>query len=173
MRHNPSRLAELRRRLVLDSAPERAYDDLAQLLAKGLEVPMVLVNFMDGERDWFKSHIGVAQNESPTSTSFCEVFFGTTEDLIVVEDTLQDPRFDKHALVVNAPFIRFYAGARLTSNGHTLGTLCAYDFKPRKISADQIRQMRSLAFALIALISESPNSRSDMVFQSRKFINAA
>ena len=33
MRHDPDRLAELRRLLILDSSPERACDDIARLLA--------------------------------------------------------------------------------------------------------------------------------------------
>ena len=157
MRQDPSRLAELRRHLLLDSSRERVYDDLTRLLASSLEVPIALVNLLDSERDWFKSCIGLPGNESPASTSFCETFFSTTQDVIVVEDTLQDPRFATHPLVVNAPFVRFYAAARLTSGGHTLGTLCAYDMRPRQISAGQIAQMRTLATAAMELISERPN----------------
>ena len=157
MRHDPSRLAELRRRLILDSSRERAYDDLARLLASSLEVPIAMVNLLDSERDWFKASIGLPVSESPASTSFCETIFSTTQDVVVVEDTLQDPRFATHPLVVNAPFVRYYASARLTSEGHTLGTLCAYDLRPRKISTAQIAQMRTLATAAMALISARPN----------------
>ena len=157
MRQDPSRLAELRRHLILDSSRERAYDDLTRLLATSLEVPIAMVNLLDSERDWFKSCIGLPVSESPASTSFCETIFSTSQDVIVVEDTLQDPRFATHPLVVNAPFVRFYAAARLTSGGHTLGTLCAYDTRPRQIFAAQIAQMRTLACAAMELISERPN----------------
>ena len=157
MRHDPSRLAELRRCLILDSSRERAYDDLTRLLASSLEVPIALVNLIDSERDWFKSCIGFPVNESPASASFCETIFSTPQDVIVVQDTLQDPRFATHPMVVNAPFVRFYAAARLTSDGHTLGTLCAYDLRPRKISTAQITQMRTLATTAMKLISERPN----------------
>lgn len=160
MRHDPSRLAELRRRLILDSSRERAYDDLTRLLSSSLEVPIALVNFLDSERDWFKSCIGFPVNESPVSASFCEAFFTTSQDVIVVQDTLQDPRFATHPLVVNAPFVRFYAATRLTSDGHTLGTLCAYDLQPRKISTTQITQMRTLATAAMELISQRPGPPS-------------
>ena len=157
MRQDPSRLAELRRHLLLDSSRERAYDDLTRLLASSLEVPIAMVNLLDSERDWFKSCIGLPVTESPASTSFCETFFSTTQDVIVVEDTLQDPRFATHPLVVNAPIVRFYAAARLTSGEQTLGTLCAYDVRPRQISAAQIAQMRTLATAAMELISQRLN----------------
>ena len=160
MRHDPSRLAELRRRLILDSCRERAYDDLTRVLTSSLEVPIALVNLLDSERDWFKSCIGLPQTESPASASFCEAFFTTSQDVIVVQDTLHDPRFASHPLVVNAPFVRFYAAARLTSGGHTLGTLCAYDMRPRQISAAQIAQIRTLATAAMELISQRPGPPS-------------
>ena len=149
MRDDPLRLAELRRCLILDSSAERAYDDITRLLASTLEVPIVIVNFLDHGRDWFKSCVGLQHHESPAVTSFCEAFFDTTQDLIVVEDTALDPRFAAHPLVVGEPYIRFYAAARLAVRGHTLGTLCAYDLKPRRISAEQIDQLQTLANAAI------------------------
>ena len=152
MRNDPNRLAELRRHLMLDSSAERAYDDIARLLATSLEVPIVMVNLLDEDRDWFKTCIGLPLSESPAATSFCEVFFNTTEDLIVVEDTVAAPDLATHPLVVGPPFIRFYAAARLAVNGHTLGTLCAYDFQPRKISETQIQQLQTLATAVVELM---------------------
>ncbi len=154
MRNNPARLAELRRQMILDSSAEQAFDDLTRLLASGLEVPVAIVNLLDDDRDWFKSCVGLPSSESPASTSFCEVFFQTSKDVIVVEDTLLDPRFASHPMVVGAPFVRFYAAARLTSRGLTLGTLCAYDMSPRKITQEQIQHLQVLSTAAIELIEQ-------------------
>jgi GAF domain-containing protein len=156
MRKDPSRLAELRRHLILDSPTERAYDDLTQLLAKSLGAPIAIVNLLDGERDWFKSCVGLPNRESSAETSFCETVFSSTEDVIIAEDTAADARFASHPLVVGAPHIRFYAAARLVVAGQTLGTLCAYDFQPRKISADQIEQLQALAAAVVELLKQRP-----------------
>lgn len=154
MRNDPSRLAQLRRFLILDSSAERAFDDITRLLSTHLEMPIAIVNFLDADRDWFKSCFGLPHTESPAVTSFCEAFFNTTDDVIVVEDTTSDPRFAEHPLVVGAPFIRCYAAARLAIDGHTLGTLCAYDVQPRKISTDQVRQLQMLAGAAVELIRQ-------------------
>lgn len=154
MRLDPSRLAELRRALILDSGPERAYDDITRLLATALAVPITMVNLLDAERDWFKSCVGIQQTQSPKVSSFCEAFFSTTEDLIVVEDTLLDPRFAVHPRVSGRPFIRFYAAARLTVRGETVGTLCAYDIKPRRLAPDQLDHLRALAGASVELIAQ-------------------
>jgi GAF domain-containing protein len=145
-------LAELHRALILDSGPERTYDDITRLLATTLAVPITMVNLLDAERDWFKSCVGIQMTESPAVSSLCEAFFSTTQDLIVAEDTLLDPRFASHPKVCGRPFIRFYAAARLTVRGETVGTLCAFDTRPRQLTADQLDQLRTMASAAMDLI---------------------
>ena len=152
MRKNQQRLDELRRCLVLESSAEQAYDDITHLLASSLGVPMVMVSLLDEERDWFKSAVGTPLHESPANTSFCEAFFHSGEAVILAEDTLLDSRFAGHPLVRGAPHVRFYAAARLEVNGQTVGTLCAYDVQPRKLSADQIAHLKLLAESAMDLL---------------------
>ncbi|MBC7730775.1 MAG: GAF domain-containing protein [Bacteriovorax sp.] len=144
----------MQRIAILDSSPERAYDDITRLLATTLAVPITMVNLLDEERDWFKSCCGVQQTQSPRITSFCEAFFHTESDLIVSKDTLADARFSAHPLVVGRPFIRFYAAARLMVRGQSVGTLCAYDIVPRQITPEQVEQMRTMAGAVVELLSQ-------------------
>ena len=154
VRNTPERLAELKRLLILDSSAENAYDDIARLLSTSLEVPISIVNMLDEDRDWFKSCVGLPLTESAAETSFCEAFFNTVENLIVVEDATENPLFAAHPLVTGEPFIRFYAAARLSIRGHTVGTLCAYDLKPHKISVEQIQQLQALALAVMELLDK-------------------
>ena len=139
---------------VLDSSPERAYDDITRLLATELAVPITMVNLLDEERDWFKSCFGVQQTQSPAVTSFCEMFFTSRSDLIVVNDTLVDKRLAHHPLVMGRPFVRFYAAARLAVRGHTVGTLCAYDVAPREITPDQAQHLQHMAAAVVEFLRQ-------------------
>ena len=152
MRKNPDRLAELRRQLILDTSIEKAYDDITKLLSESLDVPIAMVNFMDVDRDWFKSRVGLPLTESPVDTSFCELFFTSSKDVIVVADTLQSEQLCQHPLVTGEPYVRFYAAARLVVNGQTLGTLCAYDLRPRHLLPEQIEQLKALALAVLDLV---------------------
>ncbi len=152
MRLEPLRLEVLRQAMILDSSPERAYDDITRLLATTLAVPFTMVNLLDAERDWFKSCVGVQQTQSPSVTSFCEAFFSSTRDLIVVEDTLHDSQFKAHPKVLGRPFIRFYAAARLKVRGQTVGTLCAYDVQPRRLDPEHLEYLQTMASAVIDLI---------------------
>jgi len=158
MRHDPARIALLEKLLILESAPESAYDDLAKAIAENFGVPVGLVNLLDRERDWFKGCFGSADRELPSSTSFCESFFSTTDDLILVEDTTQAPRFARHPLVLGPPFIRFYAAGRLKLHGQTVGALCTYDTKPHRVNSAQMQQLdrlRRLAIELLQLRAEA------------------
>lgn len=144
MRSNPQRLQELKRLAILDSAPEVVYEDLIRALAESFDVPIAMVNMLDAERDWFKACVGLPLQESPAATSFCEIFFSSGDDILVIEDTTADARFAQHPLVVGAPFIRFYASTRLVVRGHTVATLCAYDTRTKTISAEQIDHLKML-----------------------------
>lgn len=159
-RTDPVRLKELKRLCILDSSPERAYDDITRLLATELAVPITMVNLLDEERDWFKSCFGIQQTQSPAVTSFCEMFFTSHSDLIVVNDTLLDKRLAKHPLVVGRPFVRFYAAARLVVEGQTVGTLCAYDIEPREITTNQLQHLQQMAAAVVRFLGQRTGSPS-------------
>jgi GAF domain-containing protein len=154
MRPDPDRLAVLRRLMILDSRPETAYEDITRLLSTALEVPITMVNLLDERRDWFKSCVGLPLQESPATTSFCEAFFAGDDEVIVVEDTLLDPRFSLHPLVQGPPQVRFYAAARLVVGGQTVGTLCAYDMRPRSLKPEQRAELQTLTRAAAELLAQ-------------------
>jgi GAF domain-containing protein len=158
MRHDIDRLATLKRLMILESSAEAAFDDIATSLAAGLEVPITIVNLLDANRDWFKACVGLPVSESPASTSFCQIMFDSSDSVIVVPDTTLDPRFAEHPFVQGSPHLRFYAASRLLVDGQTVGTICAYDFKPRELSAQQIENMQALAKAATELLIERLNN---------------
>lgn len=150
MRTDPFRLESLRALAILDTAPEVVFEDLTRAVADCFGVPIAMVNLLDEKRDWFKSVLGFPMKESPASTSFCEHFFHTDAQLLIAEDTAESKIFSGHPLVSGPPHIRFYAAARLSFNGQTVGTLCAYDVKPHPVSAEQIDLLRVLGNAAVA-----------------------
>jgi anti-sigma regulatory factor (Ser/Thr protein kinase) len=140
----PERLAALHRYRILDTNPERAFDDLALLASQICGTPMALITLIDENRQWFKSRVGVSVGETPRRISFCA---RTIEqpDLLVIPDALADRRFSDNPLVLGDPHIRFYAGAPLiTPDGHAIGTLCVADRVPRHLTADQVEALLAL-----------------------------
>lgn len=150
--HSPSspsprsgRLAALHRYGILDTPPEAAYDRLTDLAAEWLDVPIALMTLLDDERQWFKSCVGLDYRETRRDISFC-VHNLDDEELLVVENASNDPRFADNPLVTGPPHIRFYAGAPLvTPNEHILGSLCVIDTTPRSLSDPEADALQSLA----------------------------
>ena len=150
-----TRLERLRRYLILDSASETAYDDITRAAKTLFDVPLVAVNFLDSDRDWFKSKIGTDLQQSPRATSFCIQMLLDPDGLLVSEDTTNDRRFATHPLVVGPPYFRFYAAAPIkTPDGLVMGTVCAYDFQPHKVAESQVRTLAELASAVTVLLEK-------------------
>lgn len=130
---------------MLDTNREREFDDIAALAAALCDVPMAVINLLDAERQWFKAEVGFGIRETPISESIC-VRAIESSGFVEIEDTRLDPRSADNKFVVGAPYLRFYAGAILSSPaGVAFGTLCVLDLKPRRLTSLQRDALRVLA----------------------------
>ena len=139
------RLASLHALHVLDTLPEEAFDDITRLAAAICGTPTALVSFIDADRQWFKSRVGMTASETPRDVAFCA--HALLDDVpLVVPDATQDERFAANPLVTGETAIRFYAGAQIVSpDGLKLGTVCVIDTKPRELTAGQKRNLIALS----------------------------
>ena len=144
------RLAALRRYEVLDTLPERDFDDLTRLASHVCGSPMALVTLIEQDRQWFKSRVGIALCETSRDVAFCAHAILEPKTL-VVPDATRDPRFADNPLVRGPPNIRFYAGAPLvTPDGFALGTLCVVDLRPRELTDEQVEALAALSRQAVA-----------------------
>jgi anti-sigma regulatory factor (Ser/Thr protein kinase) len=142
--HEAARLAALRKYRILDTDPERAFDDLTLLASHICGTPIALISLIDADRQWFKSRVGLTIAETSRSVSFCTHAI-QQRDLFVVPDARDDAAFRNNPFVVAENGIRFYAGAPLiTPDGHALGTLCVLDRVPRTLTDEQIEALEAL-----------------------------
>lgn len=141
------RLRALARTGLLDTPAEERFDRLTRLVAGVLDVPMAVLTFVDDDRQWFKSRVGLDLDETHRDVSFCAHVVGDPDvDRLVVADTALDPRFADNPHVVGDPGVRFYAGHVVRSpDGFPLGTLCALDDRPRALTAQQEAVLADLA----------------------------
>lgn len=153
------RLAAVRSYHLIDTLPERDFDNLTALAAMICEVPISLVTLLDADRNFLKSHYGVPFNQSSRDISFCGHAILDEEDLFIVEDARKDLRFVNNPFVVDMNAI-FYAGAKLVNpEGYVLGTLCVFDTKPRTLSTRQKKALVSLAYQVVNLFEARKRNR--------------
>ncbi|NDC37908.1 MAG: GAF domain-containing protein [Proteobacteria bacterium] len=139
------RLKALRALDILDTPPEKIFDDIVKLTAQVLRVPIVLISLMDEHRQWFKSRLGLQLCETPREISFCQ-HASQGEGTFIVEDATADLRFKDNPLVTGEPYIRFYAGVPLLSKTkEAFGTLCIIDTVPRELTAAEQETLSVLA----------------------------
>lgn len=132
------RLSALRSYDILDTEADSAFDHIAGFAATLLNAPIAAVSLVDAQRQWFKSHHGLATTQTPRDISFCAHAILNPAELLVVPDATRDVRFADNPLVTSDPYIRFYAGVPLVNpQRHALGTLCVMDRRPREITAHE------------------------------------
>jgi len=146
------RLAALKEYHILDTGTEQSYDDITTLAAHICEVPIAMISLVDEVRQWFKSKVGLEQQQTSRDVAFCAHAILQNEPFIV-GDATKDRRFADNALVTGEPYIRFYIGIPLINpEGLALGTLCVVDHQPRQLSAAQQEALQALSRQVMALL---------------------
>lgn len=157
--HNDrQRLDSLLSYRLLDSEPEKDFDDITKLAAEICETPISVITLIDEQRQWFKSKVGLEIIESPRETSFCGHLIAEPEHNLIVENASEDERFYDNPLVA-AGAIKSYAGIPLVNpEGFALGALCVIDVKVKKLEPFQIKALEKLANQVTKLLELRRNN---------------
>jgi len=100
------RLAALKEYHILDTGTEQSYDDITTLAAHICEVPIAMISLVDEIRQWFKSKVGLDQQQTSRDVAFCAHAILQNEPFIV-GDATKDRRFADNALVAANPISGF------------------------------------------------------------------
>jgi PAS domain S-box-containing protein len=139
---DPARIAALRMTGLLDSPREESYDRLTRLAAAALGAPIALVTLIDGDRQFFKSSVGLgepwsSQRGGPLTHSLCRYPVASGQPLIVQDARIHPLCRDNPAIVEMG--IVAYAGVPLrTMDGQAIGAFAAADHAPREWGAGDI-----------------------------------
>lgn len=167
-----ARLMSLQSLRLLDSPSEERFDRITRMAQRLFGVQICLISLVDNNRQWFKSRQGLDACETSREISFCgHAILG--DDVFVVGDALNDPRFSDNPLVTSEPHIRFYAGCPIRGpGGHHVGTLCIIDGQPRGLTKDDQDAMRDLGAMVedeLKLVSEITKDELTQIANRRGF----
>ncbi len=140
-----ARLDAVRRYNILDTPQDGAFDRITVLAARLLNAPISVISIVDADRVWFKSHHGLELTQVDRLPGLCASVI-LSDQPWVIEDAATDPRALLHPLVAGELGVRFYAGVPLiTPDGHSIGTVCVIDQKPRLVVESELAILGDLA----------------------------
>jgi len=146
------RLKAVRKTGVMDVANKELFLIYTELAKEISNMPVSYTGLIDEERQYMLCHVGLPEDRSdsaPREKTFCQFALNST-DPILVEDCSKDDRFKNHPVVTGDPFVKFYGGFPLvTQGGLILGTLCVVDTElGKKLDENQITLIQKLAARL-------------------------
>ncbi|WP_432671776.1 sensor histidine kinase [Flavobacterium sp. SM2513] len=146
------RLKALKEYSILDTLPEKEYDDITQLASQICGTSISTISLIDERRQWFKSKIGLEVDETIKEVSFCGHAIMEPDKIFTVKDSRLDKRFQNNPLVVGEPHVIFYTGVPLVSpEGFALGTLCVIDDQPKELNQKQLMALKALSNQVVSL----------------------
>ncbi|MCC5915652.1 MAG: PAS domain S-box protein [Balneolaceae bacterium] len=147
------RLQEIHSYDILDTEEHKDFDFLTRMAANICGAKISLISLVTEDKQWFLSHHGLGDRETPRNFAFCAHAINTPKEPFIVEDATKDERFADNPLVTGKPNVIFYAGIPLVNeNDAALGSICVIDDAPRTISNEQLKSLRLLADQAIKLL---------------------
>lgn len=127
------RISKLRKYQVLNNNEEPAFARLTELAKLFFNMPVVTITFMDEETQYLKSVHGLdGICTTSRKVAICN-YTVLSDEVLVLPDLTEDSRFSQNPLVIETPYLRFYAGAPIImqEDGKTyrLGSLCLMDMQ--------------------------------------------
>lgn len=144
--HEDQRLSALLRLRLLDTPIEERFERLTRMICRLMDVPIAVFNLIDDKQQFYKSVQGLNATYASLHGAFCPHAFQEA-DMLLVPDTHKDQRFHDNPFVTGEYLdVGFYAGCAVkTPDGMPVGTVCAIDTKPRRMSGEQLQALRDIA----------------------------
>jgi PAS domain S-box-containing protein len=146
---DPGRLAAVRQTNLLDTPAEDAFDRVARMAARLLEVPIALVPLIEDDRQFFKACVGLPEpwasaRQTPLSHSLCQHVLVARQPL-AIGDTGGDARARDNPLVRKLGLAAYLGVPLIDAAGYALGSVCVADHRPRDWTPDQVAILTDLA----------------------------
>jgi diguanylate cyclase (GGDEF)-like protein len=142
------RSEEIERLTLTDPSYSASFDRIVRLTKTLMKADAAAFSVLDGGRQFFKAHQGQTVRETRRDVSFCTHTI-EQNDLFLIEDAHEDPRFADSPLANGPEGHRFYVGLPVRApSGLPLGALCVLNKRPRTLVDSEREAMEDLRGAL-------------------------
>lgn len=174
---DPTRLAAVEATHLVDTPAEEQFDRYTRLAKKILGVDMAIVSLVLGDRQFYKSCVGLPEpyntdRSSPIDISLCKVGVERRAP-VIIRDGPNDSFFHDFIAVKNLHLHSYLGIPLFDESAQALGTLCVANYEPRDWSEDDITTLQTLAHAVTNEIKlhKSEHAR-EQALQSARYDNA-
>ena len=128
---------------ILETPPSESFDRITRMASQLFGLPIAALSLSDGDRQWFKSRVGIEHWSIPREAAPCALVADSAE-ILLIPDLAADDVYRNGMLAEQG--IRFYAGAPLvTRQGLGLGALCVWGTEPRTTTSAELGALTDLA----------------------------
>lgn len=158
-RKGPPRRSAAEELGLLPQRSDEGLDRLIQLLARLGDTPMAAFWVADQNRPFFASTQGFATRDVTHRAGLMEQAL-RQDDIFILPDASQDPRFASDPMVTGVPRLRFFASIVVRSRDHQrIGLLCLMDPEPRSREGS----VRSALHDMRAIVEDRLRLRADVL----------
>ena len=143
------RLNALERLEPVEGKNDPALDEITHLAAQICDTPMAGICFVEEDRVWFKSRIGIPLRDiTRLGTPFDETVL--SEQLFTVNDASGSLRYSEGGIALGGRHYCFFAGAPLLTDDHNaIGCLFVMAPEPRLLTEVETNTLRTLAHQVV------------------------
>ena len=139
-----ARLNKLRALQILNTNPEPAFDNLAQVAAAIARSPFAAISLVDHDEQWYKALHGWTLDKIPNDQSPCALVVKNGSP-IIAQDIKLDSQLSSRTFSAQGYNIRFYAGFPILFENQTVGALCVANTKSYQLTDEQTHSLELLA----------------------------
>jgi PAS domain S-box-containing protein len=173
-RSEAERLKSLLEYDILDTPPDPAYDEIVRVAAQVTGAPYAWLGFLDANRLWFKSRVGLPEQELPRTSTVCQYTILDSQPLLIADATLEHryPVRDRH--LTGDPQCRSYLGAPLMGASGAVGTLAVLSPDPNAFTEEHASILGVLARQVVTRLQYTIHARAqDRAIRARQRIERA
>ena len=138
---------------ILDTPRETRFDDLIKTLVDLLDVKYSKISFIDRDRIWYKSAVGIRVTESPRKGSIDDLLLSISGAPLIIRDITQDSRIWQSVYSDIDPNVRSFACVPIIVQGkYLIGCIAVIDTKIRDFTEKEIEAITRISRQIVELL---------------------